>query len=106
MTYVHVHQIVAYVQLTYKIKYSVSGMTQWLHQNGFSYKQPKGMPHKFDPEKQAQFIHEYEVLKASLTAVEPLLFINAVHPTQITKVTSGWIKTGVDKPIETTGSRT
>jgi len=48
----------------------------------------------------------YEVLKASLTTDEPLLFIDAVHPTQVSKVTSGWIKTGVDKPIETTGSRT
>jgi len=46
-------------------------MTQWLHQNGFSYKQPKGVPHKFYPEKQAQFINEYEVLKASLTTDEP-----------------------------------
>jgi transposase len=35
-----------------------------------------------------------------------LLFMDAVHPTQATKITSGWIKKGVDKPIETTGSRT
>jgi len=106
ITYVHVHQIVAYVVKTYSIQYSVSGMTQWLHQNGFSYKQPKGVPHKFNPEKQAQFIHDYEKLKAELTEDEPLLFIDAVHPTQATKITSGWIKTGTDKPIETTGSRT
>jgi transposase len=32
--------------------------------------------------------------------------MDAVHPTQATKVTSGWIRTGTDKPIETTGSRT
>ena len=51
-------------------------------------------------------MREYEALKASLAEDEPLLFIDAVHPTQATKVTSGWIKTGVDKPIETTGSRT
>ena len=35
-----------------------------------------------------------------------LLFMDAVHPTQATKVTCGWIRTGVDKTIETTGSRT
>ncbi|GAW87409.1 conserved hypothetical protein [Bathymodiolus platifrons methanotrophic gill symbiont] len=106
ITYVHVHQIVDYVVKTYSVQYSVSGMTQWLHQNGFSYKQPKGVPRKFNPEKQAQFIHDYKKLKAELTEDEPLLFIDAVHPTQATKITSGWIKTGVDKPIETTGSRT
>jgi len=83
-----------------------SGMNKWLHQHGFSYKHPKSVPHKFDIEKQAEFIRYYEILKASLTNEEPLLFIDAVHPTQATKVTSGWIKTGMDKPIETTGSRT
>lgn len=106
VTYVHVHQIVAHVMSTYEVQYSVSGMTKWLHQNGFSYKQPKGVPHKFDPDKQAEFIKDYKKLKAELAEDEPLLFIDAVHPTQATKITSGWIKTGVDKPIETTGSRT
>jgi len=106
VTYVYTHQIVAHVQSTYSIQYSVSGMNKWLHQQGFSYKQLKGVPHKFDAKKQAQFMLEYEILKARLTEDEPLLFIDAVHPTQATKVTSGWIKKGIDKAIETTGSRT
>lgn len=33
-------------------------------------------------------------------------YLDAVHPTQATKITAGWIKKGVDKAIETTGSRT
>ena len=32
--------------------------------------------------------------------------MDAVHPTQATKITSGWIKKGIDKVINTTGSRT
>ena len=36
---------------------------------------------------------------------EPILFIDAVYPTQATKVSSGWIRIGVEKHIETTGSR-
>ena len=32
--------------------------------------------------------------------------MDAVHPTQATKITAGWIKKGTDKPINTTGSRT
>jgi hypothetical protein len=47
-----------------------------------SYKQPKGVPHKFDPEKQAQFIEDYKRLKAELAEDETLLFIDAIHPTQ------------------------
>ena len=64
------------------------------------------MPHKFDTEKQAAFIAEYEEVKASLTDNDVLLFMDAVHPTQATKVSCGWIPTGVDKMIKTTGSRT
>ena len=81
-------------------------MNKWLHQHDFSYKQPKGVPHKFDEEKQAEFIETYETLKSSVADDEPILFMDAVHPTQATKVTCGWIRTGVDKIINTTGSRT
>lgn len=104
--YSHTHQIVAYIHKTFQVKYSVSGMNKWLHQHRFSYKKPKGVPHKFDPEKQAEFIEHYEHLKASLSEDEPLLFMDAVHPTQATKITAAWIRKGIDKPIETTGSRT
>jgi transposase len=105
-TYLHQHQIIAYIKETYGVEYTVSGLNKWLHRHDFSYKKPKGVPHKFDEEKQAEFIKYYEVLKNSLDEDEPLLFMDAVHPTQATKITAGWIKKGVDKPIETTGSRT
>lgn len=105
-TYFHQHEIMAYIEETFLIKYSVSGLNKWLHKNGFSYKKPKGVPHKFDEIKQAEFIEEYKALKASLKKDEVLLFMDAVHPTQATKITAGWIKKGVDKLIETTGSRT
>jgi transposase len=89
-----------------KVQYTVSGLNKRLHQHQFSYKQPKGVPNKFDVDKQAAFIAYYEQLKNNLSENQPLLFMDAVHPTQATKITSGWIKKGVDKPIETTGSRT
>ena len=66
---------------------------------------PKGTPHKFDEEKQEAFIEVYEDLKSSLPPNEALLFMDAVHPTQATKITAGQIKKGTDKPIKTTGSR-
>jgi transposase len=31
ITYVHTHQIVAYIQKTWKTTYSVSGLNKWLH---------------------------------------------------------------------------
>lgn len=105
-TYLNQHEIVAYIKETFSVSYTIPGLNKWLHQHDFSYKQPKAVPHKFDEDKQAQFIDDYTALKASLSEDEPLLFMDAAHPTQATKITAGWIKKGVDKPIETTGSRT
>jgi len=104
-TYQSSYEIIEYIWATYEIKFSIPGLNKWLHQHDFSYKKPKGVPHKFDPEKQAEFIEYYTKLKAQVVD-EPILFIDAMHPTQATKVSSGWIKTGHDKSIETTGSRT
>ncbi len=56
-TYLHQHQIIVYIKETYGIEYSIPGLNKWLHQHGFSYKKPKGVPHKFDTEKQAEFIY-------------------------------------------------
>jgi transposase len=105
-TYLHTHQIVAYIKDALEVEYTVAGLNKWLHQHDFSYKKPKGVPHKFDVDKQAAFMAHYEQLKTSLEGNEPLLFMDAVHPTQATKITAGWIRKGVDKSIETTGSRT
>jgi transposase len=104
--YFHQHQIIAHIKKTYNVDYTVAGINKWLHQHKFSYKQPKPVPHKFDNDKQADFIDRYTELKDSLNDDEPVLFIDAVHPTQATKITSGWIRKGMDKTIKTTGSRT
>jgi transposase len=89
VTYLHTHQIVAYIKEAFEVEYAVSGLKKWLHQHQFSYKQPKGVAHKFDVDKQAAFIKYYEQFKDNLSENEPLLFMDAVHPTQATKITSG-----------------
>ncbi len=45
-----------YVGKTFKVQYTVSGMTKWLHEHGFSYKEPKLVPAKADAQKQEEFI--------------------------------------------------
>jgi len=99
-TYFHTYQICQFVKDTWGICYSVSGMDKCLHQHHFSYKQPKGLPNKCDYEKQAAFITQYEALKRDLAEDEALLFMGGVHPTQTTKITSGWIRNGVDKKLK------
>ncbi|MFC0181033.1 IS630 family transposase, partial [Thorsellia kenyensis] len=103
--YQHNYQIIAYIAATYQVYFTVSGMHKWLIRHGFSYKKPKGTPHKFDVEKQNKFIETYQSLKDTV-GEEPILFIDAVHPTQATKLGYGWIKKGTDKVVNTTGSRT
>jgi len=88
------------------VQYTVAGMHKWLRKNGFSYKQPKGVPHKFDQAKQQAFVAQYETLKARCDKDETILFMDALHPTQAAKISYGWIRTGHDKRVETTGSRT
>jgi transposase len=106
VTYLHTHQIVVYIKATFQLEYTVPGLNKRLHQHQFSYMQPKGVPHKFEVDKQTVFIEHYEQLKDTLRENEPLLFMDFLHPTQASKITSGWIRKGVDKLIKTTGSCT
>jgi transposase len=104
--YHHVHEIIAHVEKTYNLIYSVPGMNKWLHGHGFSYKKPKGQPYKLDRDRQASFIKKYKRLKKRVGSEDKLLFMDSVHPTQATKLGYGWIKTGKTKQINTSASRT
>ncbi len=56
--------------------------------------------------KQQAFIDAYTKLKRDAADQgAPILFMDAVHPIQATKITAGWIKRGKDRAINTTGSR-
>lgn len=105
-TYRTTQEIIGYIEDTYAISYSVPGLNKWLHRNGFSYKKPKGYPHKASLEQQEQFIKYYSDLKANLPAEEGIMFMDSCHPSMATKLSYGWIKKGHSKPIETTASRT
>ena len=104
--YTKVQDICAYVETTFQIHYTVSGMTQWLHQQGFSYKKPKEVPAKADPRKQEAFIEQYAELLASRSPYNPIFFMDSCHPTMTTKVSGGWIRKGEDKAIQQGASRT
>ena len=53
--YLCTKEIIAYVKANFKIKYSISGMTNLLHRIGFSYKKPDVVPGKADAKKQKEF---------------------------------------------------
>lgn len=103
--YTTVHDICVYVQETYAVRYSVPGMTKWLHRHKFSYKKPHPVPSKADPVKQAEFIAHYNLLMKTTPEDEPIEFGDGVHPTMATKIGYGWIRTGQEKRIKTIASR-
>lgn len=104
-TYPSTKEIIEYIKLTYDVSYTQQGMHDWLIHHRFSHKKPKGIPAKFNAAQQAMFIKKYEELKATLSPNELILFMDSVHPTQETKITYGWIRTGVEKLIATVASR-
>ena len=104
--YTDVADICVYVIMMWKVKYTISGMTQWLHAHNFCYKKPKFVPAKADPAKQQEFIEKYTLLKASVPDSEKILFIDAAHPTMVTKVSHGWIRKGQNRWVNQSASRT
>lgn len=104
--YQHTYQIADYIEKRWGICYSISGLNKLLHRIGFTYKKPKGRPYKADPIKQAAFIKAYKGLKKKIKPKERIVFMDAVHPTQATKLSYGWIKKGETIEVLTSASRT
>ena len=94
-----------YVKLTYRVSYSVIGMTKLLHRLGFVYKKPKLVPAKADPIKQQQFLNEYFKLKGEIDMEDQIYFLDATHPQHNTRPSMGWILKGTDKLIKSNTGR-
>jgi transposase len=104
-TYLYVKDIIAYVQSTWSITYSVPGMRNWLQRHNFSYKKPALVPGKANEQQQREWLAEYEKLKQSLRADETICFIDGVHPTHNVQPAYGWIQKGVRKEIPANSGR-
>lgn len=103
--YVKVSEICAYVHDAYGFRYSVRGMTDWLHRHGFTFHQPCGVPAKADAEAQQAFAAEYEKLKANLGDEDQVLFLDGVHPSHAVRFVRGWIRKGQRREIPTNASQ-
>jgi transposase len=98
-TYLYVKNIAAYIYQKWKIRYSISGLRDWLERHDFSYKKPSLIPGKSDPKAQTAWLAEYQELKAHLPSTETICFIDGVHPTHNVQLAYGWIKKGESKTI-------
>ena len=100
-TYIKVTEIVDYVKTSYGINYSISGMTNWLKSQNFSYHKPAVVPAKANKEKQKEWLEAYNKMKNHLPEEDHILFFDGVHPSHEVRVVRGWIKKGQRKEIPT-----
>jgi transposase len=103
--YETVKEVIAYVQKTYQISYSIEGMTHLLHRMRFSYKKTKVIPGKVNLEKQEQFKKEYQALKTTKKPEDKIYFVDASHPHHNNRPFYGWIYKGEEKAIKTNSGR-
>ena len=104
-TYLTSNAIRAYVKKKYGVAYSATGMKDLLHRLGFSYKKPKHVPAKLDPDKQKAFIAKYRRLRRTKGEHDPVYFADACHPQYNSVPACGWIRRGKDKHLKSNGGR-
>jgi transposase len=103
--YLTAKEIAHYVEQTWQVAYSESGMTQLLHRLGYVYKKPKLIPGKADADRQRAFIEQYQALKAEKAPDDPIYFMDATHPHHNPIAGYGWIKRGKAHEIRSNTGR-
>lgn len=103
--YLTAKEIAHYVEQTWGVSYSESGITQLLCRMSYVYKKPKLVPGKADTGKQRVFVECYEKLKASKAPEDPIYFMDATHPHHNPVAGYGWIKRGQDREIQSNTGR-
>ena len=93
--------IITYVKEEFGVVYRIGGMTSLLHQLGFSYKKPKGVPGKAKRKEQEAFLEEYkEVRDKGL-----MYFADSTHPMLNPVLSSGWIRKRGEFDVKTNSGR-
>lgn len=103
--YLTAKEIAHYVEQTWQVAYSESGMTQLLHRLGYVYKKPKLIPGKADADRQRAFVEQYQALKAEKAPDDPIYFMDATHPHHNPIAGYGWIKRGKAHEIRSNTGR-
>ena len=104
-TYLSTKEVVSYVAKRFRVDFSVSGMTGWLHLWGDVYKKLKLVPGKADAKAQEEFISSYRELKSTKGATDPIYFMDGTHPQHKSVVAYGWIKKGATKELKSNTGR-
>ncbi|MDR4503210.1 MAG: IS630 family transposase [Candidatus Scalindua sp.] len=104
-TYQRIQEIVSYVTKQFKVKYSISGMTDLLHRIGYTYKKSKLVPGKADSKAQEEFVKFYKELKETKGVNDHIYFMDDAHPQHNSVAAYGWIKKGKVKELKSNTGR-
>ena len=98
--------IQAWLARTYRVTYSISGLTDLLHQLGFTYKLTTPVPCQADAQAQVDFLDELAVLEAHVERGEAVLYYaDAAHPTHNTRCTRAWCEVDQERSLLTVSGR-
>jgi len=103
--YLSAKAVARWVQETFGVSYTESGMTALLHRLGYVYKKPKLVPGKADPAAQEAHLEEYRKLKQAKGEHDPIYFMDATHPQHNPVLAYGWIKHGEDRNVRSNTGR-
>ena len=97
--------IIYFVEQSFDIKYSNSGMRDLLHRLNYVYKKPRLVPGNPDLDEQELFVEQYEKFMKSKSDDVEVLFLDAVYPEHNTLAGYGWIKKGETRELKTNSGR-
>jgi transposase len=97
--------VAEFVESTFNVKYSCSGMCKLLHSIGYEYKKPTLVPGNPDLEAQELFAEQYEDFMLKKPNDVEVLFVDAVHPQHNSMAAYGWIKRGHKREVKTNSGR-
>jgi transposase len=104
--YTDVRALQAWLEKTYQVRYSVSGLTQLLHRLGFTYKLTTPVPCEASAEAQNAFLDVLAGLEAEVDAGRAVLYYaDAAHPTHNTRCPRAWCQAGKERPLLTVSGR-
>ena len=105
--YVDCRAIADWLATTYRVRYSVSGLTDLLHRLGYTYKLTTAVPCEADAARQTAFVADTltPLLAAAEAGEAVVYFADAAHPTHNTRATHVWTQKGHERPLLTVSGR-
>ena len=103
--YLCTQEVIQYIETTFGVKYTTSGVTALLHRLGFSYKKPKLVPGKACPQAQESFLEMINELKETKSPKTKLYYGDGTHPQHNSLPSYGWLPKGESTELKSNTGR-